>query len=70
MSVGRDALRTSVARGFTRAHRRSSLGPVLGSPLEEARRSIVADVTSGEWHFFGSDASGGRRVCAAGSHRQ
>jgi len=70
MSVGRDALHRSVSRGRTRPRRCSSIGQVLGSPLEEARRSILADVTLGEWHFFGSEAGGGLRACAGGTHRR
>jgi len=70
MSVGLDAVLSSVSRGRMRPRRCSSLGQALGSPLEEARRSILADATLGEWHFFGSEAGGGLQACVGGTHRR
>ena len=67
MSAGHDQLHTSSSEGLAVRPRRST--GLLGSPLQEARHSILTDVARGQWAFFGADGSGGGRT-GGGAHRR
>ena len=69
MSAGRDLLHTPMSEVLA-LRPRCAKGHLLGSPLDEARRSIVTDVEHGRWAFFGVDPDGCGGRAASGAHRR
>ena len=70
MGTGRGERRAPRPMAIESTRRRSGGASRLGTPLEEAQRSLLSDIARGQWQFFGCDA----RLATSGtggiSHRR